>query len=157
MDEPADVYLGLRAQALSVGADQLAEPAAGRILALLMETADEEAVVTLVGLADGTTSLYFSNGGGMIGAGGHEQVAAATRRWLASAEGFLESFTAAPEELRLPSEGEAQFVAVTEGGRSTLRAVESDLEEGRHDAAPLFYRAHAVITEMRLVDEARPK
>jgi hypothetical protein len=141
MNEPADVYLRLREQMLTVGADTLAEPAAGRILALLMETADEEAVVTLVGLADGTTSLYFSNGGGMIGA----------------AEGFLESFTAAPDDPGLPRDGEAQCVAVTEDGRSTLRAAENDLEEGRHPAAPLFYAAHDVITEMRLVEEGRRK
>jgi hypothetical protein len=157
MNQPADVYLRLREQMLTVGADTLAEPAAGRILALLMETADEEAVVTLVGLADGTTSLYFSNGGGMIGAGEHERVAAATRRWLGAAEGFLESFTAAPDDPGLPRDGEAQFVAVTEDGRSTLRAAENDLEEGRHPAAPLFYAAHDVITEMRLVEEGRRK
>jgi hypothetical protein len=39
------------------------------ILALLMETGYPEAVATLVAVADGTSSLYFSNGGGFIGVG----------------------------------------------------------------------------------------
>jgi hypothetical protein len=153
VNEPADVYLGLRQQALNVNRDQLSEPAPGRIVALLMETGYPEAVATLVGLADGTTSMYFSNGGGMIGAGGHEQVAEATRRWLALAEAFLDGFAATPAEPGLPGEGETQFVAITEDGRSILRAPDDDLGEGRHSASPLFHAAHAVISEIRLVDE----
>src|ERR687898_1781909 len=82
--EPADVYLGLRGQALALTRELLDPETAsdGPVLALLMETGYPEAVATLVGLADGTTSMYFSNGGGMIGAGQHEDVAAATHRWL---------------------------------------------------------------------------
>ena len=54
-----------------------------------MDTRYPEAVMTLVALADGTTSLYFSNGGGMIGGGEHPRVAAATRRLVDVAARFL--------------------------------------------------------------------
>jgi hypothetical protein len=47
-----------------------------------METGYVEAVATLVGVADGTASLYFSNGGGFIGAATHANVAEANRRRL---------------------------------------------------------------------------
>jgi hypothetical protein len=67
---PAEVYMGLRQQVLSLTPVQLgAELADAPILALLMETGYPEAVATLVAVVDGTSSLYFSNGGGLLGAG----------------------------------------------------------------------------------------
>jgi hypothetical protein len=62
----ADVYVGLRQQVLRLTPDQLGNrvPTDAPILALLMETAYPEAVATLVAVADGSASLYFSNGGG---------------------------------------------------------------------------------------------
>jgi hypothetical protein len=41
-------------------------------LGVLMETGYDSATVTLFALSDGTTSLYFSNGGGVIGGQGQE-------------------------------------------------------------------------------------
>ena len=46
---------------------------------------------TLLGIADDTTSLYFSNGGEAIGAGAHATVADANRRWLDTRLPFLKS------------------------------------------------------------------
>jgi hypothetical protein len=65
----ADVYRGLRAQALQLTAAQVGP--ADAVFGVLMETGYPEAVVSLVALSDGTASLYFSNGGGIIGTGGH--------------------------------------------------------------------------------------
>ena len=42
-----------------------------------------ESVASLVSIADGTTSLYFSNGGGIIGAGQHQKVRDASARLIA--------------------------------------------------------------------------
>jgi hypothetical protein len=81
--QQADVYEGLRQQALHLTPDQFgASFARAPILALLMETGYPEAVATLVGVADGTTSLYFSNGGGFIGAGTHAAGAVAAEEDL---------------------------------------------------------------------------
>lgn len=154
MERPAEVYVGLREQALAVGPEQLAGEPAGRIYALLMETGYPEAVATLVGLADGTTSMYFSNGGGIIGGGQHERVAAATLRWLDLGERFVDDFVPVVSTPELPGVGVTQFVAITSGGRASLSAAEDDLGEQRHHASPLFHAAHDVITELRMVDEA---
>ena len=154
MNRPADDYLGLREQALGVRAEHLAEPPRGRILALLMEMGYPEAVATLVGLADGTTSMYFSTGGGIIGGGAHELVDAATRRWLDLAEDFVDSFAPALQAPALPEDGETQFVAIATDGRFALSAPEQELGVGRHPASPLFHAGHDVITELRLIDEA---
>jgi hypothetical protein len=153
--EPAEVYLGLRSQALALTRDLLDPQSAsdGRVLALLMETGYPEAVATLVGLADGTTSMYFSTGGGMIGAGQHPDVAAATKRWLELAEQALDELPEIPGDVELPNEGTTQLVAVTESGRRAARAPEAELGGGAHPLSPLFYAGHDVITAIRVVDE----
>jgi hypothetical protein len=154
--EPAEVYVGLRRQALAVTRELLDPEMAtgGPLLALLMETGYPEAVATLVGLADGTTSMYFSNGGGMIGAGQHEAVAAATHRWLELGEQALDQLPQAPAEVLLPDEGMTQLVAVTETGLRAARAPEEELGGGGHPLSPLFYAAHDVIMAIRVIDES---
>ena len=119
-----------------------------------METAYPEAVATLVGLADGTTSMYFSNGGGVIGAGAHPQVAAATERWLEVGAASLGELAPAEGEIRLPADARTQFVAVTPAGRLWAVAVEDELGAGAHELSQLFYAGHEVITSIRLVEEA---
>ena len=155
--EPADVYLGLRGQALALTRELLDPETAsdGPVLALLLETGYPEAVATLVGLADGTTSMYFSNGGGMIGAGQHPDVAAATQRWLELAEQALDDLPETTGEVEPPDEGTTQLVAVTESGLRAARAPEEDLGGGGHSLSPLFYAGHDVITAIRVVDEGR--
>jgi hypothetical protein len=110
-----------------------------RILALLMETGYPTAVATLLGGVDGTSSLYFSNGGGYIGAGSHAAVAEAF--WRSS-----RSSTTPP----LAGKGTTQFVAVTPEGLRGAAAPEDDLGNGRHALSPLFHAAQDVITQIRL-------
>lgn len=78
---PADVYSGLRCQVLALKPNDhgLSDR---QPFAVLMETGYEEAVATLAVIADGTTSLYFSNGGGVIGAGQHAAVRKASSDFL---------------------------------------------------------------------------
>jgi hypothetical protein len=150
---PAEVYLGLRQQVLSLTADQLGDDnlADPPILALMMETGYPEAVATLVAVVDGTSSLYFSNGGGLIGAGMHEGVAAASRRWLETGHEFLPQLPPITDP-PLPLEGETQFLAVTPDGLRGTVAPEAELGEGRHRLSPLFDAGHDVITRMRLAE-----
>jgi hypothetical protein len=106
------VYAGLRQQVLSLTPDQLGEELADEpIFALLMETGYPEAVATLVGVAEGTTSLYFSNGGGFIGAGTHANVAEANRRWHELGRSVLPRLGVIADP-PLPDEDMTQFVAV---------------------------------------------
>jgi hypothetical protein len=146
----AEVYTDLRRQVLEVTPEQIGIGGAP-IVALLMETGYPEAVATLVAVADGTTSLYFSNGGGIIGAGAHETVAAANHRWLETAAEFLPQLAAVVEPPP-PAEGMTQFVAVTRGGLRGETAPETQLGEGAHPLAPLFHAGQDVITQIRLVE-----
>ena len=150
-DQPqAEVYEGLRQQVLHLTPDQLGAAFAGTpILALLMETGYREAVATLVGVADGTSSLYFSNGGGFVGAGTHAPVAQANRRWLEAAPAFLPELSGISDP-PLPGVGMTQFVAVLPDGLRGAVAPEDDLGDGRHELSPLFYAGQDVITQIRL-------
>jgi hypothetical protein len=148
----ADVYMDLRQHVLHLTPDQLGEAFVGApILALLMETGYPEAVATLVGVADGTSSLYFSNGGGVIGAGDHAAVAEATRRWLEAGRTVLPELSEVTDP-PLPGVGRTQFVAVAPDGLRGAVAAEDDLGEGRHALSPFFYAAQDVITQIRLAE-----
>jgi hypothetical protein len=67
------------------------------VFGVLMETGYPEAVMSLPALSDGTASLYFSNGGGIIGAGGHPGPAVAARSLVAFAAHNLDHLVAAVE------------------------------------------------------------
>jgi len=150
-DKPqAEVYEGLRKQVLHLKQDQLGDAfAEAPILALLMETGYPEAVATLVGVVDGTSSLYFSNGGGIIGAGTHAAVAAANSRWLATGTTLLPQLSVITDP-PLPGRRMTQFVAVTPLGLRGAVAPEDELGGGRHALSPFFYAAQDVITQIRL-------
>jgi hypothetical protein len=147
---PVEVYEGLRQQVLALTPAELgAAFGEASVLALLMETGYPEAVATLVGVADGTSSLYFSNGGGFIGAGTHSAVAEANRRWLEAAAACLSELSVITDP-PLPAGGMTQLVAVTPEGLRGAVAPENDLGEGRHRLSPLFYAGQHVITQIRL-------
>ena len=146
------MYAELRSQVLRLTPRELgAEAQRASLLALLMETGYPEGVATLVGVVDGSTSLYFSNGGGIIGAGEHETVAEANARWLEAAAEFLPQLAPITDP-GLPAEGLTQFVAVTPDGLRAAAAAEDELGNGGHALSPLFYGGHDVITQIRLVD-----
>lgn len=114
-----------------------------------METGYRQGVATLVGVVDGTSSLYFSNGGGSIGAGTHVAVADANARWLEAGVAALPELSAVTDP-SLPSVGMTQFVAVTPKGLRGAEAPEEELGEGQHALSPFFYAGQDVITQIRL-------
>jgi len=153
--DPAETSAGLRRLALSLTAESLgtSAPPNAPVVALLMDSGMSNAVATLVGVADGTTSLYYSTGGGVIGAGTRHDVAAATHRWLQAGAELLGQLSPI-EDAPLPAEGLAQFVAVTPGGLLGAVASVAELGERRHPLSPLFYAGHGVITQIRLTQAA---
>lgn len=117
-----------------------------------METTFEQGrSFTLVCIADGTTSLYFSTGGGIIGAGDHERVAAASLAFLDALEAHLSGLAPDTDDA-LPPPGHATLRALTFGGRRAARAPEDDLGEDRHPLSPVFHAAHEVLTQVRLAE-----
>lgn len=58
----------------------------------MIEFGFPEATVTIVAFEDGSTSLYASNGFGVIGGGAHDSVVEANRRFLAATGEALATF-----------------------------------------------------------------
>jgi hypothetical protein len=115
-----------------------------------MESGFPSATATLFTLADGTTSLYLSSGGGVIGGQGHETVRQANAAFLDAANrvrGELRLTT----EFPVPAVGQMIFCALTDAGILTWGGPDVELGAGRHPLSPLFVAGHGVLTQLRLV------
>lgn len=153
--ELAEAYTGLRNMVFETSPAQLGlNPAATEVWGVLMETGYPDAVVTLLVLADGTVSMYFSNGGGIIGLGQYPGPERASKSLLASAQQFV-SKAKPTSDHPLPAPSLTRFYLLSGQGSYFAEAREQDLGEGRHLFAPLFHKGHEVITEIRLGDEKR--
>ncbi|HVB33530.1 MAG TPA: hypothetical protein VNJ52_04015 [Patescibacteria group bacterium] len=120
----------------------------------VLETGYPETVASLVALADGTVSLYFSNGGGMIGLGSHERLQHASRTLLETAPRFLEycDFTT---KYPLPRREHARFFLFSHDVKLSAEAKEDDLAYDAHPLSPLYHTAHELITGIRKLDRKR--
>ena len=146
-------YLGLRRQALTLDPKQLGlapSPEHPQVFAGFMEMGMEGGVATLVVIADGSTSLYYSTGGGIIGAGFHEQVKGPSQAFLAALERHATEMTPDDPAHPLPTNGITQLRARTFSGDCLFAAAPgADFGEKRHPLWEPFYAAHEVISAMR--------
>ena len=151
------VYSGLRHQALSIKRTEIGldatsgnEPAWG----VLMETGYDSVTVSLFALADGTTSLYFSNGGGVVGGQAHEAVQRANAAFLNEANNSIRQLKSC-SSFPVPEPSHTVFYVLTDSGILTDNALEADLGYDRHPLSPLFHAGHEVITQLRLMSESQ--
>ena len=125
-----------------------------RVWGAVLDTGYPGATSTVVALADDTTSLYTSTGGGIIGAGFHAAVATATRSLLRTVEQHLDQMPpAGPDEL--PGPDWVVLRALTHQGQRAVLAEEDELGYNRHPLSPVFHAFHEVITQLRLLDEGQ--
>lgn len=136
--EPKDVYAGLRTLALE------ARIAGAQASVALMEINLGQGMATLAVLADGTTSLYLSTGGGVLGAGEHESVRQAAHVFLQTALAHAASMQET-EERPLPSAHHVRFYLVTNEALLTTEVAEQELARGGHPLSDLFAQGHKVI------------
>ena len=86
------------------------------VLGAVIDIPGEGGMASVVAMADGTTSMYTTTGGGAIGAGSHEAVARATGALLTILQGLIEMFPA-DERVDLPQGDLVQVTLVTPAGR----------------------------------------
>ncbi len=148
--EQADIYRTLRDQALSLDSEEV--PSRNGIRALLMEIGYDDAAVTILAFSDGTASMYFSHGGGLIGAGEYEPVREVVFETLSAVGRSLESLDHT-DAFPLPDPGRTRFYAVTDNGVLTAEASEESLGNDEHELSPLFFQVHKLIAAMRVARE----
>jgi hypothetical protein len=153
--EPAPVYIGLRNlifdTKVPTGNSRELGPASD-VFGVVMETGYSTAVATLVAVGDDTVSLYFSNGGGIIGLGPHEGPRRVSRALLDLASQFTKHCIAAAD-FPLPRKGHTRFYLLTRNGAVTADGAEDELRPGRHALSPLYYKCHELIAAIRTVRE----
>ena len=153
----AEIYNDLRNQIISLSDKEKAKELGyndGQTIAILMETGIENACYTLVAVSDGTASLYFSNGGGIIGAGEYEEGAKAAHDFISFSDKFVK-YLSPTEKYPLPKPSKTRFYIIKNGAILTGEYNESDLGNGKLALSPLFYKGHDLITEIRLREEKR--
>jgi hypothetical protein len=117
------------------------------VFGVVMDIGMDLGTASLVAFADGSVSIYYSSGGGTIGAGAHEQVRSAAHRLLAIANSDLASF--APDlPDALPAEGSTQLTLLTFDGPARATALSDDFGDDRVPGGLVFRAAHDVIGRM---------
>ena len=127
-------------------------PAATRVVSVAVEIGDAETetVTSLFAFADGSTSVFRSDGTLSEGLSGIPGIADAARALLDLIETALSAFGPA-ELISLPQPGRVQFVArarLREHGEWTelsASATRAALEDGRHPLSAAFDRASEVL------------
>lgn len=153
---PNGVYSGLRQMALSTNRTEVGIPTPAPeapAWGVLMETGHGDVTVTLRAFDDGTTSLYLSNGGGILGGNQHEALRKASKAFINQANQSRSDLELC-DVFPIPAGGHTVFYVLTDRGILTGGALENDLGYGRHPLSSLFHAGHEVISQLRLISEA---
>lgn len=112
------IFDGLRTAALSVTEAMVgpAPPEHPQLLGTVIDIPRGGGMASVVALADGTTSMYTSTGGGTIGAGAHEAVASKTHALLSALQRSIDMFPL-DDRVDLPPVDLVQFTLITPNGR----------------------------------------
>ena len=115
---PVDVYVCLRTAAFDITQDAVGKGSSERadVLGAVVDIPSQGGTASIVAMADGTTSMYTSTGGGTIGAGSHDSVARANHALLAALQRRIEMFPA-DERADLPPADLVQITLITPAGR----------------------------------------
>jgi hypothetical protein len=113
-----DTYDGLRATALGITEAEVGTPPPehAQVLGAVIDIPSAGGMASVVAMADGTTSMYTSAGGGIIGAGGHEAVVTKSHALLAALQRQIEMFPA-DDRVDLPPVDLVQVTLITLTGR----------------------------------------
>ncbi|MBC5809343.1 MAG: hypothetical protein GIW95_00570 [Candidatus Eremiobacteraeota bacterium] len=150
-------YIGLRDQALRSARSDVPGAPLGRPWGVVADLGLKGGTATIVALADGHASMYFSSGAGYIGGGQkHQRIRDAARIAVEAgiaALPLLESAAVFP----LPPAGRVTFFVLTDKGVVAASGVESELVASREKPGPLavlYLAIQNVITQYRLTQQS---
>jgi hypothetical protein len=149
------MFLGLRGQFLRANPSDFGlkpTSALPRVWGALVDMGLPNGVASLLSIADGTTSLYTSTGGGIVGGGFHESVRVATAKLLGLIESALGQFE--PRlGFELPAAGRFAFVVRTYEVDLGTEVSLADFASGTHRLAPVFVAANDVLTALHMTQD----
>jgi hypothetical protein len=137
-DKAMSTYLGLRNLALS------------NPFAVLMDLPTTQHTATVVAYADGTASIYISNGGGYLGGSeSYKAIQDAGLKMILIARKFQPTMQLT-KQFPLPEGGVIFFYVVTIDGVYTARAPQEELNQRTHPLTELYAAGQEIITQYRL-------
>lgn len=117
---------------------------------VVVDMALDNGVATVVSLVDGTTSLYTSTGGGVVGGGSIEAIGLASEALVYAAERDVETIPlASGDDRSVPRPGRVRFWVLTYAGVRMAEAHADDLDRS-HPLWRMHLSAQEVVTNLRL-------
>jgi hypothetical protein len=116
------------------------------------DIAYDEGLVTIACLSDDSTSMFTNRGGGILGAGDYEQVAAANRELLTLTSQLANDLPIAADE-SLPTAGSVRFSILSGHGLRSQMVAEEELGDSGHHLSPIYRAVQAVVYEMGRIDD----
>jgi len=151
--EPATVAALLRNNVFNLKAEDigLTPPKCPQVWGVMMELGYPEVTVSLVVLADGSCSVYLSDGNGAVGCGLYSEVRQFVANMLNISQRMIPK-CAATTAFPLPADAQVRFYLLT--GQNILTAVASrqEMDDGASELAELYYAGHGVIGMIELLD-----
>lgn len=132
----------------------LVPSAPDQIVCVCMEQGIGDGAMSLRCFLDGTVSLYFTGGFGIIGVGQNDEGKSKGLALVNAADQFREHFQP-DQELALPGGDRTRFILVRFDGTFSVEVATADLESGQGPLSPLFHLGHEVITVARKLHESR--
>ena len=154
-DRPEDGTPALRKMLLSARPSDFGlgpSSALPRVWAAMLELRFGDSIASLVAVAEGSTSLYLTTGGGIIGGGEHEPVRKENRKFLEHIEKTLEMFVPIDAPLAV-LQGSVAFAVLTYEGLRGARDTDERMMSKQSPLWPAYYLGQEVITALRLTLE----
>jgi hypothetical protein len=145
-------YSRLRFQVLTITREQASiqtPPSDNPVWAVLMETGYPNATETLALVSDGTSSVYVSNGDGVIGGHGYENVRKANADFFKLVNRDWQHFQPT-QSSPIPEVGHTVFYARTDDGLLSSGGAQESLVRG-HVLSDLFQAGHEAITQLHII------
>ena len=121
--------------------------------AVIMDVGTKLGAYSLIVTSDGSCSLYFQKGGGIIGAGEHKNVQYVCKILLNKARDLLEN-PVLYEDCPLPKDNHYNIHIVTRNGVCKFTGKEDTLLD-QNNSTILFTLCNNIITQLRLIDEKK--
>jgi hypothetical protein len=111
-------------------------------------------IATIVGLSDGSASLYTSSTFGIIGGVSHESVRKAAVKFVKTADGFYND-SVPTSDFSYPAKNRIKFYLITFDGVRVIEADYDSIYSGKDKFSELFGDGQNLLTELRLITERK--
>jgi hypothetical protein len=148
-------YVLLKEKALQTSAQELhlsQTTEMPKVFGMLMEQDLGPGSYTLVAFGEGSVSIYWSSGGGVIGAGEHEVVRNAAAKWLELAQ---QTYAKGNPGQGVSSPNVVLFVWRGFQGDRFIRSTPQELASPNNPLHEMYDAAQQVIAHIRHIEEAR--